>query len=173
MGRCFALVLSFVAIAATLPACGVLSAMFRELRVDIDDPQWVEWKYRGVSSASALQLAQNAVQTRYPAQELNLYEGWLRTGWVYGRYADVTHQAVRSRVIAEAKAEPDHVVVRMRVQQETSETAGRYVAHDPGDWIAYEDDPAEANRLMTKLHVLLSEVGERIQDPPPEDEAAK
>jgi hypothetical protein len=174
MSRCIALIVAAVALLGALPACGVLQPMFRELGVGGDDPKWVEWKYRGVSSTTALQLAQNAVQSRYPANEVDLHRGTLSSGWVYGRYADVTHQALRSRVRVEAEPEGDDLLlVRMRVQQETSETAGRYVSHDPGDWQPFEDDPTEAHRLMTKLHVLLSQLGERVQDPPPDEEAAK
>jgi hypothetical protein len=153
--------------AAALPGCG----LFRELGIAGDDPQWVERRYRGVNSATILKLSQNVLQTRYPSHDLDLYRGSLTTGWVYGRYADITHQALRQRVVVETEPETDDVLVRIRVQQETSPSAGRVVAHDPGDWEPYDDDASEANRLMMRLHFLLSEVGERVVEPEETDDA--
>ena len=149
------------AVAVAIPGCG----LFREIGVGGDDPQWVEKRYRSVNSATVLDLANSVVAGRFPPHEYDVYRGVLQTGWAYGRYAESSHQALRARVRVETEAEDDVVLVRLRVQQETSEKAGRVMNADPGDWEIYDDDVGEARRLLMKLHILLRDVAEPVADP--------
>jgi hypothetical protein len=150
-----------LALGGALPGC----ALFRELGLGGDDPQWVERRYRGVSADTVLRLAETAVRDRYPLREVDLYRGQLETGWVYGLYSERTHQGLRQRVLVRAAADGEEMLVRLRVQQEVSESAGRMVSSDPGDWEPYDDDAQEAKRLLTKLHILLRDVAETPPDP--------
>jgi hypothetical protein len=152
-----------VLVAALLPGCGI----FRELGVGGDDPQWLERKYEGVSSSTVLQLAETVIRDRYPPGALDLYRGTLDTGWIYGRYAQVTHQALRQRVRVETEVDGKSVLVRLRVQQETSESAGRVVEDDPGDWEPCDDDAQEAKLLLTRLNILMKEIVDEAPEPAP------
>ncbi len=148
-------------LATALVGCGLL----RELGIGGDDPRWMERRYRGVSAATVVQLAQTAVQDRYPQREVDLYRGTLATHWSYGRYADTTHQALRERVLVETAAAGDALLVRLRVQQETSERAGRVPDANVDDWEPCDDDVQEARRMLMRLHVLLRDVAEPVVDP--------
>lgn len=137
-----------------LAACGV----FRELGLGGDEPQWQERRYTGIGPGHVLQLAQTVVEDRYPPRALDAAAGTFATDWVYGAWAEVTHQALRQRVLVESEGEGAAVVVRLRVQQETSQGAGRLGGAEVDDWEPTEDDPLEARRLLTRLHVLLTRV---------------
>ena len=142
------------------PGCG----LFRELGVGGDDAQWVERRYRDISIVAALQLLQTAVQERYPPRRLDAHEGVFESGWVYGAYEPVRHQALRQRVFAEAERDADGaLVLRLRVQQETSPSAGRSASRDVDDWELTEDAPDEAERLLTRAHVLLRDIAKPVE----------
>ena len=147
-----------------LLACGAVEGcgLLRELGVAGDEPLWVERRYTEVGTTAVLQLLQTAVQGRYPPQLLDLNEGTFTTGWVYGAYATVSHQALRQRLLAETAVENAVLTVRVRVQQETSPSAGRSASRTVDDWELTEDDPIEAERLMARLHVLLREIGKPV-----------
>lgn len=151
-----------VALLALLPCCGI----FRELGLGGDEAQWAERSWRGVNASSVLQLVQTVVEDRYPPQQLDASEGTFETGWVYGAYAELTHQALRQRVVVETVGAGDVVTLRMRVQQETSPSAGRSASREADDWEPTDDDPFEAKRLLTKLQVLMRDIAESV-DPAP------
>jgi len=158
-----------LAAAVLLPGCG----LFREAGIGVGEARWVERRYRGVGPSTVLQLAQTALRDRYPPQVLDLYRGTLETGWVYGRISDVTRQALRQRVVVEAEADGDETVVRLRVRQETSESAGRIVSRDPDDWVITDDDPQEAKLLLARLHVLLRDVADPAAEADPKAAAGR
>jgi hypothetical protein len=156
-------------LAAVLGGCG----LFRELGVGGDDPKWVERRYRGVSSGPVLKLAETAFRDRYPPNEVDPARGTLASGWVYGKWADTTHQALRARILIETQGEEDVLVVRLRVQQETSQSAGRGGDRDVDDWEPADDDPVEAKRLLMRLHVLLRDVATPVIEDPGAKTSAK
>ncbi len=151
-------VVAMGALLAWMPSCG----LFRELGVGGDDAQWVERSWRNVNSSSVLQLVQTVVEDRYPPKSLDASAGTFESGWVYGAFADVTRQALRQRVLVETDGSGDIVTVRLRVQQETSPSAGRSADRDVDDWEPTDDDPFEAKRLLTKLQVLMRDVAETV-----------
>jgi hypothetical protein len=164
--RVLGLVASVLLVALALPGCSALSGLFRYVGVGGDDPKWIEKRYKAVSSTTVLQLANAVVNDRYPPSELDLYHGRMETGWVYGRFSELKHQALRQRVIVETEDEPDQVLlIRLRVQQETSESAGRTGDRDVSDWEPFDDDTHEATRLVTKLNILMKEVAEPMPAP--------
>ena len=109
-----------------------------------------------------LQLVQTVVEDRYPPQLLDASEGTFETGWVYGAYAELTHQTLRQRVVVETVGAGDVVTLRLRVQQETSPSAGRSASREADDWEPTDDDPFEAKRLLTKLQVLMRDIAESV-----------
>ncbi len=152
-----------MALVAALGGC----AIFRELGVGGDEAQWVERSYRGVNSSAVLQLVQTVVEDRYPPRTLDASEGTFETGWLYGAYADTTHQALRQRVVVETDGHGDVVTLRLRVQQETSPSAGRSASREADDWESTTDDPFEAKRLLTKLQVLMRDIAETVDPAAP------
>lgn len=138
--------------------------LFRELGVGGDEPLWVERRYRDITTSAALQLLQTAVQERYPPRRLDLNEGTFESGWVYGAYESLTHQALRQRILAETERASDGTLtLRLRVQQETSPSAGRVSSRDVDDWELAEDSPDEAERLLARAHVLLRDVAKPVE----------
>lgn len=149
---------------APLPSCTAL----RELGIGGDRADWVERRWKGVDRGAVLELLRTAVKDRYPTRDFDLNEGRFLSGWIYGAYSAVTHQGLRQRVIAETSSEGDVVTLRLRVQQETSESAGREGITDQDDWQATDDDTLEAKRLLTRLNVLLRDLAEPVDAPPEE-----
>ena len=160
--RLFARFVVAATLAVALPGCGI----FRELGLGGDDAKWVERKYSDVSVSAVLQLLQTVVEGRYPPQSIDMNEGTFESGWIYGAYSEVTHQALRQRVLAETDADDGIVTIFLRVKQETSQAAGRMALRDVDDWEATDDDEDEAYRLMTRLHVLLRDVAKPVAVPP-------
>ncbi len=146
-----------------LAGCG----LFRELGIGGDDPQWAEQRYRGITSSSALQFVQIAVQDRYPPRELDTYNGRFESSWIYGKYDDRTHQALRQRVRVETASEGDSVLLRLRVQQETSPSAGRVASRESDDWELADDDLLEATKLLTKVGILMRDVAVLVEPTAP------
>ncbi|MBM4014937.1 MAG: hypothetical protein FJ293_08230 [Planctomycetes bacterium] len=158
--RLAAAFVAFAALVLAVPGC----ALFRELGVGGDEPQWVERRYRDISIAAALQLVQTAVQERYPPRRLDAHAGVFESGWVYGAYEPVRRQALRQRIFAEAARDDAGVLVlKLRVQQETSPSAGRGAAHEVDDWELSADAPDEAERLLTRVHVLLRDIATPVE----------
>lgn len=151
---------------ASLAVAPTGCSIFRELGLGGDDAKWAERKYTDVSVSAVLQLLQTVVEGRYPPQSIDMNEGTFESGWIYGAYSEVTHQALRQRVLAETEAEEGVVTVFLRVQQETSQAAGRMALRDVDDWEPTDDDEFEAHRLMTRLHVLLRDVAKPVAVPP-------
>jgi hypothetical protein len=144
------------------PGCG----LFRELGVGGDEAQWAQRRYRDISSGAALDLLQTAVAERYPPSRLDKHAGVFESGWVYGAYEPVRHQALRQRILAEAARDESGVLVlRLRVQQETSPSAGRNLSREVDDWELTADAPDEAMRLLTRAHVLLRDVATPVDAP--------
>ncbi len=154
-----------VAIVASLAVAPTGCGLFRELGLGGDDAKWAERKYTDVSVAAVLQLLQTVVEGRYPPQNVDLNEGTFESGWIYGAYSEVTHQALRQRVLAETEAEDGVVTIFLRVKQETSQAAGRMALRDVDDWEPAEDDEFEAHRLLTRLHVMLRDVAKPVEAP--------
>ena len=150
-----------LAAALALPGC----AFFREIGVGGDEPEWVERSYRGINPSSVMQLAQTALQDRYPMHQVDLYHGSLESSWIYGRYEERSRKAVRQRVLMETEIEGDVIKVKLRVQQESSESAGRSGEREVDDWKKTADDPMEAKRLLQRINVLMRDVAEPVVDP--------
>ena len=144
--------------ALLLPGCGI----FRELGLGGDDPRWVERSYRAVTTSAVVRIAQTVLRDRYPIDDVDLEEGSVTTGWIYGSYAETTHQALRQRAMVETEVDDAVVTVRLRVQQETSESGGRMADASIDDWEPHDDDVVEARRLLMKLHVVLQGVAEPL-----------
>lgn len=160
--RLVACALLVASLAVAPPGCGI----FRELGLGGDDAKWSERRYTDVSVSAVLQLLQTVVEGRYPPQSIDMNEGTFESGWIYGAYSEVTHQALRQRVKAETDVEDGIVTVFLRVQQETSQAAGRMALRDVDDWEPTDDDEEEAHRLMTRLHILLRDVAKPVAMPP-------
>lgn len=141
-----------------LPGCLLL----RELGAGGDDPQWLERRYTDASPSDVLQIASSVLEPQYPPRQLDLYRGVLETGWVYGLWADHTHQPLRQRVCVEAHPDGGAILVRLRVQRESSPTAGRHSAGEQDEWEPYDDDPSEARRLLTRVHIVLQEIARPV-----------
>jgi hypothetical protein len=157
---------AIVAVAAALAVAPTGCGIFRELGLGGDDAKWAEKKYTDVSVAAVLQLLQTVVEGRYPPQSIDMNEGTFESGWIYGAYSEVTHQALRQRVLAETDVEDGIVTIFLRVKQETSQSAGRMALRDADDWEPADDDEFEAHRLLTRLHVLLRDVAKPVETPP-------
>jgi hypothetical protein len=91
--------------------------------------------------------------------------GRYTSAWSYGRLADATHDALRQRVVVETAAEGDVLVVRLRVQQESSETASHVGDPRADDWQPYADDELQAQTSMTRLAILLRDLATPVADP--------
>jgi len=152
-----------VALVASLAVAPSGCGLLRELGLGGDDAKWSERRYTDVSVAAVLQLLQTVVEGRYPPQSVNFNEGTFESGWIYGAYSEVTHQALRQRVLAETDVEDGVVTIFLRVKQETSQSAGRMALRDVDDWEPADDDEFEAQRLLTRLHVLLRDVAKPVE----------
>ena len=143
---------------ASMPSCAIM----RFVGIGGDEPCWESERYVGANGARVLELARSAFARNYPGGSIDLGSGRYASDWVFGLMADRSHEALRARVVVEVVPEGDNLLVRLRVQQEQSESAGRMVTHDPGDWQPFIDDPAQARLLMTKLRILMKELATTV-----------
>ncbi len=139
---------------ASLGSC----AIFRELGLGGDDPEWIENSYAGVSRSDVVHMLSSIVARNYSVKREDPYQGELESSWLYG-WDRLSHREMRERVLAEADREDSgEIVVKLRVQREVSKKMGRFTKREDSDWKPFDDDVSQAKILMQHLRILITEV---------------
>ncbi|MFO0980743.1 MAG: hypothetical protein U1E76_03170 [Planctomycetota bacterium] len=124
-------------------------------------PAWVASEYPDVRFDDAFDVVQEAIDRDYDLNRVERENGLIETKWSDSSLSTFERRSTRAKVHAEVtggRGKP--VDVKIRVERESSKVSSVFREHESDDdWESYPDDPDEAQRLTTRIQLVLHEFG--------------